>query len=86
MLFISVKRDMSSKHQGHEPDDHYSKATNETCNEGEAYCWMNCLPTKTCGAHQEMTCFRFSFAVFEFRDLSHLTRDLSQAHSRKNRS
>ena len=67
MVFISVKRDMSSKHQGHEPDDHYSKATNETCNEGEAYCWMNCLPTKTCGAHQEMTCFRFLFAVLNFK-------------------
>ena len=48
---------MSSKHQGHEPEDHYWKATNETCNEGEAYCWMNCLPTKTCGAHQEMECY-----------------------------
>ena len=48
MIFFLVKRDMS---------DHYSKATNETCDEGEAYCWMNCLPIKKCGAHQEMTCF-----------------------------
>ena len=37
--------------------DNYSKATNETCGEGEAYCWMNCLPIKKCGTHQELSCF-----------------------------
>ena len=40
--------------------DHYSKATNQTCNEGEAYCWMNCLPIKTCGADEEMICYSFT--------------------------
>ena len=55
LVSISVKHDMS--HQQGTEQDHYSKATNETCNEDEAYCWMNCLPTKTCGAHQELVCF-----------------------------
>ena len=40
--------------------DHYSKATNQTCNEGEAYCWMNCLPIKKCGAQEEMICYSFT--------------------------
>ena len=40
--------------------DHYSKATNDTCNEGEAYCWMNCLPIQKCGPHEELTCYSFT--------------------------